>query len=107
MSVNDTDLELEDLARRSYLRLLAAEVFDPTAFEGLLDHLNAKARALKAEYVVSKQILLSLRDAEKALRGAYVGDEAEKKRLADGFALLLDLILIGESFEDRRPGRVV
>jgi len=58
------------------------------------------------EYVISKQILGTLRDAAKAIRNQapHVSAARENLDLADKFELLLDLMIIGESPRDRAPG---
>ena len=106
MKPSDYDLELEDLDRRSTDRLLAAEVFDGAAFAALNDYLSRKAEAIKVEHVISKQVLGSLRNAASAIRNLapHVPQARENLALADEFEMLLDLMIIGESPQDRVPG---
>jgi|GEM_PF-1912633 len=106
MTVNDYDLTLKELARSSTMRLLASESFDLPAFTALYDYLSDKAEALKSEYVISKQILDTLRNASKSIRNQapYVAAAQENISLADKFEMLLDLMITDESPRDRLPG---
>ena len=106
MSVNDYDLELEELQRRSTGRLLLSESFDASAFKAVRQHICRKADALRGEYVISKQILKCLREASGALRDqtAHIPGAHERLFLADDFEMLLDLLIAGEGCEDRQPG---
>jgi hypothetical protein len=99
MTVNDYDLTLEELARTSTMRLLASESFDLPAFTALYDRLTSKADDLRVEFVISKQILGTLRDASEAIRNQapHVAAARENLDLADKFEMLLDLMIIGES----------
>lgn len=106
MSVNDYDLELEELQRRSVERLFSAESFDAAAFAALREHICGKAEALRNEFVISKQMLSCLRDASKAIRSRaeYIPAARENLRVADDFEMLLDLLIAGEGCQDRQPG---
>jgi hypothetical protein len=106
MAVNDYDLTLEELVTNSTMRLLASESFDLASFNALYDYLCQKAEILRAEYVISKQVLDSLRMASKAIRNQapYVADARANLGLADKFEMLLDLMIIGETPRDRTPG---
>lgn len=106
MSANDYDLELEQLEERATGRLLTADMFDGAAFEALYNHISDKARDLREVSVVSKQILRSLRQAAASIRSRaeYVASVQDKLPVADRFEMLLDLIIIGEHPEDRKPG---
>jgi hypothetical protein len=103
MTASDFDLELEDLWKRSAGRLMAAEVFDAAAFTSLLRYLAGKAEAIKAEHVVSKQVLHCILWAVKALEGGR-SLPAEAMPLTSELYMLLDLIAIGEAPSDRKPG---
>lgn len=100
------DPQLLDLRERSIDRLLKADFLDLAAFERLLDYLENKADQIAADYVVSKQALASLRDAQSAIlsRSEYLDQVKEHARMADRFAFLLDLIILGERPRDRAPG---
>jgi len=106
MKASDFDLHLEELSRRSLDRLLCAEVFDLAAFQALYAYLSEKATAIKAEHVVSKQVLLTLLRVSDALRTYADHNEAVRQNLnlAADFAMLLGLIAIGEDGSDRRSG---
>ena len=106
MQVNSYDVELERLEERATARLLTAEVYDALAFEALYGHLAAKAKELRDASTVSKQILGSLRRAAAAIRSRseYVASARDGLLIADQFEMLLDLIVIGEIPDDRRPG---
>lgn len=106
MSPNDYDLDLVELYRRSTGRLETAEVFDEKAFHALKHYLCAKAEALKAEHVVSKQILECLRSTAQIIRTQSNSVPAAKAnlKLANEFEMLLDLIIIGEGCNDRTLG---
>jgi hypothetical protein len=105
MSVNDYDLELEELQRRATGRLLAAESFDATAFVALREHICGKAELLRSEYVISKQLLRCLREAARAVRSRaeYVPGARENLHIANDFEMLLDLLIAGEGCCDRQP----
>ncbi len=106
MKPSDHDLELEDLDRRATGRLLAADTFDASAFRSLIDYLSGKAEDIKGENVISKQVLGSLRTAASAIRSRsdYLQQVRENLGLADEFEMLLDLMIISESPQDRVPG---
>ncbi|AJA10271.1 hypothetical protein SKP52_16995 [Sphingopyxis fribergensis] len=106
MSANDYDLELEQLEGRATGRLLTADTFDGAAFEALYNHISDKARDLREVSVVSKQILRSLRQAAATIRSRSedVASVQDKLPVADRFEMLLDLIIIGEHPDDRKPG---
>lgn len=106
MNSNNYDLELEQLEERATGRLLTADTFDGVAFDALYDHVAHKARDLREVSVVSKQILRSLRQASAAIRSRseYVPSVHDKLPVADRFEMLLDLIIIGEHPDDRKPG---
>jgi hypothetical protein len=106
MNPNDYDVELHELAQRSTGRLLASETFDRAAFEALKQRVCAKSDPLRAEHVISKQLLGSLRDAAKAIRNQapYVAAAQANLGLADEFEMVLDLLIAGEACSDRVPG---
>ena len=103
MKASDFDLHLEELSRRSLDRLLCAEVFDLAAFQALYTYLCEKATAIKAEHVVSKQVLLTLLRVSDVLRSRADHNEAVRQNLylAADFAMLLGLIASGEDRSDR------
>jgi hypothetical protein len=103
MSASDFDSELEDLWKRSAGRLMAAEVFDAAAFSDLLSHLREKAEAIKAEHVVSKQVLHCILWTVKAIEGAR-SLPRDAMPLRDDLYVLLDLIAVGEAPSDRSQG---
>lgn len=106
MKPSDHDLELEELDRRATSRLLTADTFDLSAFRSLLGYLSEKAEAIKGEHVISKQVLGSMRAAASAIRSraTYVQQAHDNLGLAAEFDILLDLMIIGESPQDRVPG---
>ncbi|MCL9998342.1 MAG: hypothetical protein NBV68_03085 [Erythrobacter sp.] len=106
MTPSNFDPQLEELDRRATLRLLTAETFDAGAFAELWEYLSQKAEAIKRDYVISKQVLGSLRNASTAIRNQapYVPLARENIELADRFEMLLDLMIIGDSPADRTPG---
>lgn len=106
MTPRDFDPQLDELDQRATLRLLAAETFDISAFTDLWDYLSQKAEVIKRDYVISKQVLGSLRNAANAIRNQapYVPLARENMALADKFEMLMDLMIIGESPSDRIPG---
>ena len=107
MAASDFDLELADIHQRSVGRLLSAELFDEAAFTRLYDHLALKAEQIKAEHVVSKQVLSCLLSVEDAIRSRaeYVPAAREGIPMIAKFTMLLGLIAIGESPADRIPGQ--
>jgi hypothetical protein len=106
MQATDHDLNLDDLAQKATFRLLSSESFDPAAFAALYDYLCAKAENVRAEHVISKQVLGCLRNASSAIRNQapHVPGARENLPLADKFDMLLDLMIIGEAPRDRTPG---
>lgn len=106
MSANDYDLELEQLEERATGRLASADTFDGAAFEALYNYISDKARDLREVSVVSKQILRSLRQAAATIRSRseYLASVHHQLPVADRFEMLLDLIIIGEHPDDRKPG---
>lgn len=106
MSANHFDLELEQLGEKAMGRLLTADSFDGAAFEALYDYLASKARDLRDESVLSKQLLACLRQASGAIhsRAEYVAAARQNLHVADKFDMLLDLLIAGEDPADRRPG---
>ncbi len=105
MSPLDFDPELQVLRERSVDRLLAVEVFDAAAFDALLRYLNIKAGLLRSEHAISKQVLSCLRGAYEAIlsRAEYVPAAHANIDKAQAFAALLDLMILGETLEDRQP----
>lgn len=87
-------------------RLLAADTFDGDAFDALKLHLCQKAELIKGEHVISKQVLDCLLSAAKAIesRVEYVPAARANQARAGEFYMLLDLMVIGESCNDRQPG---
>ena len=106
MSASDFDLELQELHRKSVGRLLAADVFDRSAFTELKAYLCKKSEAIKSEHVVSKQVLSCLLDAIGLIdsRAEYLPDVRESAAMASDFHMLLGLMAIGEAWGDRSPG---
>lgn len=106
MNVNDYDLKLEELQRRATVRLLASDSFDAAAFNALREHICRKAKELRNEYVISKQILKCLREASGAIRNQaeHVAAVREHLPVANDFEMLLDLLIAGEGSSDRQPG---
>ena len=106
MAASDFDLELQELHRRSVGRLIAAEVFDMQSFEALKSYLCEKAEQIKAEHVVSKQVLNCLLSAWRTIesRAEHLPDARAHVGMAAEFFLLMDLIVIGEGCNDRKPG---
>lgn len=106
MTPSDLDLHLQELAYRATGRLLAADVFDKPAFDALMAYLGEKAELIKSDHVVSKQVVQCLLSASQAIesRAEYIPEARANLGLASDFSMLLGLIAIGESFNDRRPG---
>ncbi|GLR84773.1 hypothetical protein [Bradyrhizobium iriomotense] len=106
MSENYYDAQLEELKQRSVDRLLSADVFDLPAFQALHAHLWHKARGLKNEYVISKQILACIRSAATAIesRAEYLSSVREHVHLAGDFHAMLDRLIAGEIEGDRTAG---
>lgn len=108
-NVRGHDPELEELEARSTLRLFAAEFVDRPAFERLLGYLEARVELIADDYVVSKQVLACLRNGRAAIRSRaeYLPQVAEHLDLADKFAFLLDLVILGERPSERMAGGAV
>ena len=101
------DTEIERLDHASTGRLLAVEVFDGAAFEALLSYLSDKVERIADDFVVSKQVLASMRNAEAAIRSRseYLSQARNGLPLAAKFAMLLDLLILGERPSDRVAGK--
>lgn len=101
------DAEIERLNHASTERLLAADVFDGAAFEALLVYLSGEGDQIADDFVVSKQVLASARNAKAAItsRSEYLLDARSGLPLAANFAMLLDLMILGERPSDRLPGK--
>jgi hypothetical protein len=106
MAASDLDTELEELRRKSVGRLISAEVFDVSAFSALKAHICEKAELIKAEHVVSKQVVACLLEAASVIesRAAYVEGAKNNAHLANDFRMVLALIAAGEGCNDRKPG---
>jgi hypothetical protein len=106
MSPSDYDPYLQDLHYRSVGRLLAADVFDATAFDDLISYLQNKAELIKHEHIVSKQVLNCLLSASQAIesRAEYLPELRSQTKISAEFSMILGLIAIGEAPSDRRPG---
>ena len=78
-------------------------MFDLAAFQALYTYLCAKATAIKAEHVVSKQVLLTLLRVSDDLRSRADHNKAVRQNLylAADFIMLLGLIASGEDRSDR------
>jgi hypothetical protein len=107
VKASDYDLTLEELSEASAGRLLVAQVFDLNAFSKLKEYLSAKCEHIKAEHVVSKQVINALLSAAQAIENnaEHVPGARENRRLAEEFRFMLGLISIGEAPSDRQPGR--
>lgn len=92
------DLELERLKEAATDKWLMQQSLDLSAFQRLYAYLAEKSEVLKAEYVVSKQILRVMLDASNAL------ESANENKLAGEFMMLLGLISRDEAANDRKPG---
>ncbi|KUM53571.1 hypothetical protein [Rheinheimera sp. EpRS3] len=92
------DLELESLKEAATDKWFMQQSLDFAAFQRLYAYLANKSEVLKAEYVVSKQIIRVMLDASNAL------ESANEKKLAGEFMMLLGLISRNEAANDRKPG---
>jgi hypothetical protein len=99
-------MHLSELKQKSVDRLLAAEYFDERAFQALYDYLCLKSESIKAEPVVSKQVIECVLSAVGAIqsRAEYLPDVRPHLSWADKFLRILGLMAIGEACSDRRPG---
>lgn len=107
MNASDYDLTLEELSEASIGRLLAAQVFDLGAFRKLMDYLSKKSERIKAEHVVSKQVVNALLSAARVIENSadHVAGARENRGLAQDFHYVLGLIAIGEAPSDRQAGK--
>lgn len=106
MSPSDFDIELEELHNQSVGRLLMSDNFDASAYSRLYDYLCQKAEVIKAEHIISKQIVAVLFSAQRSIENSAPYNLQAKENLAFSakFLTLLELISIGESPRDRQPG---
>jgi hypothetical protein len=80
---------------------------DRVAFQKIDRDAEGLARALKGQALVPKALLNDFRIAIKILHAEapYIpGEQSELIRMANKLEMTFDLILIGESPEDRIPG---
>ncbi|KLD70684.1 hypothetical protein [Xanthomonas pisi] len=106
MTTHNFDFHLQELQERAIGKLIAAETFDKRAFDALKAYLCEKAELIKAEHVVSKQVISCLLSAAQTIesRAEYIPEARANLAMASEFSMLLELIAIGESCNDRRPG---
>jgi len=89
------------------LNVQTVRVVDAAAFEKVDREAAELARTLKGQSLVPKSLLNELRSAIKVLRAEapYMGGgRNDLVRMADKLEMTFDLILIGETPEDRVPG---
>jgi hypothetical protein len=100
----------EDLKQRLFRFLLPIRTehhVDRRAFEEVIARANDAARLLKSHELVSKALLNDLHMASKVLRAeaAHIKPETEAMlKMAGRLEFVFDLILLGESPEDRVSG---
>lgn len=101
-----TDSSLSELEGKSTERLLTAEVFDHEAFIALLAYLRQRAKDLRTEPAVPKQVLVAILKASGAIRSRaeYLAGVRPHAALADELDTLLGVIARGEDPDGRRPG---
>lgn len=106
MLPSDYDMKLKELLEKSVDRLICAEVFDTAAFHELYTYLCEKSEEIKSEHVVSKQVIAAIFSAQRTIENnaAYNAKAKENLSLANKFAVLLELMVIGETPNDRVPG---
>jgi hypothetical protein len=106
MTASDFDIHLQELHDHAVGRFLATDLFDKPAFDALKTYLCDKAELIKAEHVVSKQVVNCLLSASSAIesRSEYIPEVRQNLATASDFSMLLGLIAIGEGCNDRRPG---
>jgi hypothetical protein len=100
-----TDAMLSELEGKSTHRLRAAEVFDHAAFLSLLTYLRERAKELRYDAAIPKQIVLAILGASTAItsRAEYLPEVRAHLALANEFDVLLDLIARGEDPDGRKP----
>jgi hypothetical protein len=88
------------------LAILTVRVVDVAGFEKVDGEAAELARFLKGQSLVPKSLLKELRWAIKCLRAeaSYVGESGQLHEMANRLEMTFDLILVGESREDRAPG---
>lgn len=100
----------EDLKEKLFRFLLPIQTeryVDHRAFDEVIVRANDAARLLKSHELVPKAMLNDLHMASKILRAeaSHIKHETEAMlKMAEKLELALDLILLGESKEDRIPG---
>ena len=105
MSPSDYDMKLKELLEKSVDRLNCAEVFDTGSFHELYTYLCEKSEEIKSEHVVSKQVIAAIFSAQRTIENnaVYNAKAKENLYLANKFAMLLELMAIGETPNDRVP----
>jgi hypothetical protein len=97
---------MEELKEKAVGNLLCNDTFDVTAFDDLYNYLCGKSEAIKSEYVISKQIISTIYSAQRAIENTVGFNQlaAENRGLIAKFSNLLELMSLGESPNDRKPG---
>jgi hypothetical protein len=96
------DIALKMLYEKSVLKLLDSDIFDEEAFKHLKIYLEIKAKKVKRDSVISKQVLLVVTQAKKSIEIKSKTQAAVKKnlQLAKDFENLLYLIIEGINPEE-------
>ncbi|BEV71187.1 hypothetical protein THUN1379_06690 [Paludibacterium sp. THUN1379] len=108
--MNDTDKDLRDIQERvsEFLTpLCARKVIDKVAFENLENCVRCFARKIKGSELVPRSVLNEIKVTIGVLRAEAhcLGAEASITiDMANRLEMILDLILRGESPDDRIPG---
>ncbi|WP_220811783.1 hypothetical protein [Pseudomonas paralcaligenes] len=106
MNQSDFDPELEDLYQKSVKRLACAEVFDHQAFTNLLTYMRKKAGLIVGDFVISKQVVFYLLQAESFItkKAHWLPEVESHVSMAQEFSLLLSQIASGIDPAERQPG---
>jgi hypothetical protein len=108
--MNDLQKVSADLSNRAMKFILSLQTLrhiDLDSFEAILDCIKSASEILKRQENVPKAFLKDLRIVSKTLRAEapHFGDEASTLlKMAERLEYLFDLILLGESQADRKPG---
>ncbi|MFC5743194.1 hypothetical protein [Dyella tabacisoli] len=100
----------EDLKERLFRFLLPIQTeryVDHRAFEDVISRADDAARLLKSYELVPKALLNDLHATSKVLRAEALHIKSETGamlKMAERLEYVFDLILLGESLEDRIPG---
>jgi hypothetical protein len=99
--------QLRENIGKLLIELQTAKTINKLAFDSIVQLSNEIACALKSSELISKSLLNELRSLIKVLRAEapfFQEKSVLLENMADQMDMIFDLILRGETHEDRQPG---